>query len=79
MENYIKSKLHQHLNYIGDLQRKNGYYYFTVCSIGEKVSIYENSIFEVVSIDPTPKNIYIELKVESSYLESVASSESQFL
>ncbi len=65
---YIISKL-QNLEYIGDLQLKNGFYYFTVISILGKKATFENSIFEVVSIEQTDKSTYIILKVESSYLD----------
>ena len=71
IKNYLLDNL-QGLEFIGDLCKENGFYYFNVRAIADLEATFENKIYEVASIDYGGIDCYIELKVEANFLELAA-------
>ena len=71
IKNYLLDNL-QDLEFIGDLRKENGYYYFNVQAIEDLQAEIEGKFYEVVSIDYSSIGCYVKLKVEANYLEHAA-------
>lgn len=74
MNNIVKYLLEnlQDFEFIGDLRKENGYYYFNVKAIEDLEATFENKFYEVVSIDYSSIGCFVKLKVEANYLEYAA-------
>lgn len=71
---YIIEQL-SNLEFIGDLRKENGFYYFNVKAIEDLEAEFENKIYEVVSVDYTSLgSCYLKLKIEANFLEQAALS-----
>ncbi len=73
MKNYIKDQINKrfpNVEFFNEPKLKDGYYHFTVIMSDWSTMNFRNSIFEVVAIDNRNNN-YVELKVESNYLNSI--------
>lgn len=68
IKQYIINSLHN-LDFVGDLYKEDGYYYFTVNAIEGKIADFDNTTYHLVSIDYSHLGCYIKLKLTCDFVD----------
>lgn len=66
---YLISNIKE-FEYIGDLCKENGFYFFNVHARINQEVCFENKVYEIVKLDYCDIGCYLKLKIEANFLES---------